>query len=295
MAQKIVNAAANASDAYLHMMAVWLKTPSLRSGGTRTARPIIYLELILTALIAIALTRLFWIVLAPFAAPTLEPAVISQALTTPSEPDVINPFAKQGDIVSLPDTQTRAATLEETSLDLTLYGTWIDTVEGTAFIGHGDGEQKRYQIGDEIASGVILQETHENWVTISRGGIFETLSIKNRKTVNTAQPASENKNISTGSNLSNIIRFTTDTDEAGGVRIILNPGLDSDAFDNFGFKPGDILISINGAKVEDADAQTVFLDMLAKKQSVLLAVNRNGAPILLEVGLPPESASGGAK
>lgn len=287
-------------SAPLRFIKAFLTSPGVKPRDARTSVLVRTVEIALVALTAV-LAALFvwrlWGVMVPAKMPLGDPI---SAAVTPSGPSArlaLNPFA-------LDEASGEAAVgviqedeLQETSLDLTLYGAWIDQSGGTAFIGEKDGPQKRYRVGDTIVSGVTLEEVHQEWVAISRGGVYEALRIKNRKTPLTGSalqaPAQTQKAPSTTTateefSLDQVFSFSAD---ANG-RIIINPGKDAIQFAALGFEPGDVLTAVDGVVVAGIQSAPEIYNTLKNSTSARITVERDGAPATIDVSVKPGGAGG---
>ncbi|MEQ8748933.1 MAG: PDZ domain-containing protein, partial [Amphiplicatus sp.] len=62
------------------------------------------------------------------------------------------------------------------------------------------------------------------------------------------------------------------------------------AFEALGLREGDILVSVNGAPAPTGlDGVSQLLSTLAGAESVMIAVDRDGAPTSVEISLASES------
>lgn len=241
-------------------------------------------------LIAILLAKLVWTIFAPLSLPQGEPVQIASP-AAPRKLTIQDPFSVAPPSESGFTEARQNVILTETSLDLTLYGTWIDAsgVEasgGTAFIGEGDGPQKRFRTGDEITPGVRLRGVYENWVSIARNGVEEALWLKNRKQSGIEHARAAVSGIRLAGDLGDIFQLSLDQNSDGGPRIVLHPGRAPDRFAALGFVNGDILVEIDGAPVERAAiASNSIAGLLANKNAVQIIVERAGARKAINVDL----------
>lgn len=265
------------------------RAASLASSAPGAARIV---ESLFIVVIAILSARLFWTVFAPLPTPVGAPVPSTSASSASAAGGVKNPFST----TAAPDAAEVGAatgeTLSETSLDLTLYGVWLDESGGTAFIGRDGGPQKRYRRGDLIGDGVRLAQIHENWVAISRSGVTEALRLKNRKDAASELPPTPTQEKSEKlrpENASEIFRFAVDNRRPGLARVVLIPGPRADVFTALGFEPGDILTAIDG---EPVDVTTMSSESLANKlsgeTSVNVTVERAGESKTIDVKLAPK-------
>ncbi len=257
-------------------------------------------ELSLVVAIAVLAAKLFWLVFAPLPALTSQPTVLVAETSAQRDQLVMNPFTAAQEAIGPASPSYNETPLVETTLDLTLFGTWPDESGGTAFIGDGDAPQKRFRAGDEITAGVRLERVYENWVAISRGGVSEALWIDNRKpspNVDTdpeGAPDSELSLEDQGYTLADIVAFSAEGVAGGSPKIVLTPGADAKKFNELGFAPGDILLSLNGGPVypEYVISGAIQAD-LASGNPIDIVVERDGAPVSLTVQLRPGATGDG--
>ncbi len=130
------------------------------------------LELLLLVLIAVQAARLFWGLLVPIG-PVGDYKALDRmrAAAAPTMLGTFDPFFRQA-----PGTQGPVVV---TSLDIRLYGVLANraTGGGSAIIGTANGEQRSFQVGEEIMPGVVLTGVAFDHVTISRGGTSEQLYL----------------------------------------------------------------------------------------------------------------------
>jgi general secretion pathway protein C len=136
-------------------------------------------ELLLLALLAFQVARLFYAVVTPVGpvgawrsprAADGEPAVLA----------AFDPFHRLAD----------GGSAVVTALDLKLYGIRADQASGrgSAIIGLADGSQQSYAVGETILPGVTLKAVAFDHVTIARGASDEQLYIDQSKPAAPAVP-----------------------------------------------------------------------------------------------------------
>ena len=262
-------------------------------------------ELTILLLIIIFLAKLFWTIVAPLPLPY--GAVATQSNIFESRVNKLNsdPFSLNAAAAGVGNSEN-GTILSETSLDLTLYGTWPANNGGAAFVGEGDDTQKRYSIGDNISSGVVLREVHENWVVISRNGVRESLWLKNRKQlgdsrsdlskISRAQVQRPTNGAPLHTNeFGDVFRLDIVTGDNGAPKIVLNAGPNVKRFAALGFATGDVLAAIDGVPINASTfASGAMMQMISGKQSIRLTIERNGVPKIIDVELSGASNSGGS-
>lgn len=251
----------------------------------------IALAVALGVLLALAALKLF----APLPTPRT-PAVAVAAAAAPAASSARNPFAPPPGLEAAPASGAAAPEAAETTLDLALHGTWVDPERGAAVIRLPGGAQKTFVLGDAICCGATLEGVYPDQVIISRGGARESLRLANKRPV-TAQavpsPAAEAaparppvKALS----IAEIVRVQPLPDGSAGLRFALHPVQDRRAFEALGLRDGDILLSVNGAPApRSMEAVAQLLAGLAGAETLAVTVERNGAPVAVNISLNTES------
>ncbi|MEM8936315.1 MAG: type II secretion system protein N [Pseudomonadota bacterium] len=179
---------------------------------------------------------------------------------------------------------------EETKLNLTLHGTWIDQIGGAAIIRTPDGQQARFLVGDDIWRGVTLERVHEDRVIILSAGAYETLPIVNRDSalaqrvsrseVGAGAPASNNAERLA---ISDIVRVVP-TPGPGGVRLRLEPSTAQTTFEALGLASGDVLLSVDGRPVgQDIAVFASWLQSYNPSGAFTITVERYGRAVPIEI------------
>ena len=184
----------------------------------------------------------------------------------------------------------------ETKLDLKLIGVFATGDSSSlAIIASGRRPESLYAIGDALPGGAILRAVYADRVILERNGALEALRLPQE---------------SLGGMVSNEARSAGATDTGGdlaaqlqqyrreamrnpaqmaeyieaqpvqqggsflGYRLILKKDLP--AFDQLGFRPGDIVTEVNGVKLDQPDAGIRALRQLATARELNVTVLRNG-------------------
>lgn len=214
------------------------------------------------------------------------------ASATP-RPVIVNPF---GAPLAPEKTATGDAPVaaEETQLNLTLYGTWVDPVDqklSAAIIGTPDGKQKAYHIGEAICCGATLQNVYAREARILRDGAVEALRLPNTApnaagAENTgaqltadAPPTVSAGNI-TETDLARLVTLSPSIAPDGRLEFILRPAGDAAAFAALGLRENDVVVSVNGKAAPGSAAElSVFLGALKNVSKFTVTVRRNGAEV----------------
>lgn len=144
----------------------------------------------LLLLVVFLLTRFVWLALdwnAPL--PRAEFATLPLAEVTPPSASLStwHLFGQS----SLPVDQRALANAPETQLPIDLRGVLAgpDPKHGRAFIADSNGE-RGYNVGQEVASGVMLDAVYSDRIALSRGGAIEVLKLRSPAAANgTTAPA----------------------------------------------------------------------------------------------------------
>ena len=234
------------------------------------------------------------------AAPKL-PAAPAHAKSAAIAPGTIaNPFRSVGPAELVPAAIEEGPDLAETTLDLTLHGTWVDDMGGAAIVKTPDGRQSRFAPGDEIWDGVVLDRIYRDQVVIVSRGVRESLRLVNREAVRVstppaaapAKPLSRDRNASSqGLGLGEAVRVIPRT-TADGIKLTLEPGADKARFAAMGLRSGDILTAVDNRRLgSDLMAEIQRLRGLSGRSVISVAVERDGITLPLELDL---SANGNA-
>ena len=153
-----------------------------------------------------------------------------------------------------------------TALNLTLFGIRANASSGggSAIIAGEDGVQYSFGVGEEVMPGVILDSVAFDHVILSRGGVKESLYIDQSvpaETVGT-QPSPTAASGETApptvgaalnaETLQKSIGFTPRNESGRVTGLVLQPRDDGTMLQIAGFKPGDIVVAVNGRAVSSA-------------------------------------------
>ncbi len=211
---------------------------------------------------AIQIVRLFWTILTPVTpvgdwqprAAEVMPASARAALFASFDPFFRSPAA------------ANEGNGNVTSLQLTLFGIRANesSGSGSAIIAGQDGVQNSYAVGEEVAPGVTLEAVAFDHVILNHNGAKETLYLDQSvpaETVGTNPPASPTTGqpaptVAPASGaafnpqaLQQGIGFAPRNENGKATGIVLSARDDGTMLRNAGFRPGDIITSINGRPV----------------------------------------------
>lgn len=250
------------------------------------------LEIILISLLAVQCARLVWAVATPVG-PVGEWRS-DAGVPTLSAPDMalfetFDPFFRlegNGRVVV-------------TDLDVRLFGIRQDQASGrgSAIIALPNGEQDSFSVGDEIMPGVTLESVDFDFVTISRNGSSEQIFL-DQSSAPTASPppqasvqqppvarpqaAAPGRGAVQRITPSQLASGTQISPRREGNRltgIVLQPsGSDDTALRAAGFEPGDVIISINGERIQEMGQAVSFANNLGTGDG-FVQVERNGETV----------------
>lgn len=226
---------------------------------------------------------------------------IAAAAPAPMPPVVVvSPFRKplieaSNAVEASPDVIDAA----DTSLNLTLYGTWVDRENASATIGQGDGGQagsgqKVYAIGDEICCGAKLDKVFATHVLINRGGAIEALRLANKfegAGAAESSPALEAAP-APAADFSTVVAIVPTQAPNGKLEITISPAGDPERFASYGLQEGDVIVSVNGQAAPDSGERIQsFLQSLRGASSYQVVVRRSGSNVTIDFA-PPLAARG---
>ena len=201
------------------------------------------------------------------------PAVIAAVVPAPTHAK--DPFDATSIVAAhlfgvVRENQTPQSTAAATHVELKLTGTLAteDPRRGIAIIGGGQGKSQVYSIGEPL-DGASLWEVFQDRVILERDGSFESLSLPRTRslTASTGQPDSGDKLMTNP--FADLISPTKAEVDAGGslLGIRIAPGRDRASFMKSGLLGGDIVVAINGTKL-DADRGADALKTASNGSSV---------------------------
>ena len=197
----------------------------------------------------------------------------------------------------------------ETKLNLTLKGVLAagSTPIASAIIARGsNGKEEIYGIDDKIPGGITLREIHPEHVILERQGRLETLRMQKSKgsgqvSLNNKFQSSATSTISTASsrklkNIRNdIIRNPASFSKYAVPVVVRENGKqigyrlqakqNSDLLVQAGLKPSDVIISVNGTRLNDMKNSISALNALRTANNINITVKRNGTEVPLNIQL----------
>lgn len=247
-------------------------------GGRVSVRGLLVaLQLFLLALLALLGARLIWTAVQP----------IGPVGTLPPSPGVAGTAADLSIMTRFdPFFQMPGSgdPLVVSDLDLDLYGTRVDNVSGrgSAIIGADAGPQRSFFVGEEIIPGVTLQSVAFDNVTIDRNGTLEQLFIDQSVPARTVGPAAADaapiaapaKAQITVEQLLQGIDMQPLLANGRVDGVTLAPVGDGKIFTQAGLMPGDVLLSVNRARIDTKARAEGIADLLGNANVAELEIRR---------------------
>ncbi len=254
-----------------------------------------WLRAVLVLVLLIQVARLIWAVVTPIAPLGDWQARSANVMSAASRAALFASF----------DAFDRAATGGDgqaavTSLDLTLYGLRMNEASGggSAIIAGADGVQRSYTVGAEVAPGVRLVQVLFDNVVLERGGLRESLFIDQSVPAETvgdaAVPAATPGPLPvvqagslTAEAITAGVGFAPRLENGRATGFAVTARGDGAVFAQAGFRPGDIVVEINGRKISSAADGAALAGQLRPGARLSLLVER-GTEILPIALIIPE-------
>lgn len=238
-----------------------------------------WLKALILALVAVQLTRLLWAIVTPVgplgdwrpAMPRqLSPEAQSALLSA------IDPFHRAGAMQAAPAAAALPAGLE-------LFGTREGSgrLPGSAIMGTAE-EQKSYVVGEEVAPGVKLVEVAFDHVVLDRGGARQTVYMPGAEDgAGTAAPAT-----GAPAALADAFDLRPRGEGSNVTGVIVAPGRNPAIYQSAGFRPGDVIVAVNGARISSLIDVQQLQSSIAPGARLMLSVERGGQTVPLALNLP---------
>ncbi|CAN5304189.1 type II secretion system protein N [soil metagenome] len=176
-----------------------------------------------------------------------------------------------------------------TSLPLKLFGVRVDQASGrgSAIIATADGVQQSFAVGDEVMPGIRLKSVAQDNVTLDRGGTVEQLFLDQSVPAPVAQPGVTAANDPLGAQpsvanppgvaaLRTGIAFAPRMEKGVVTGFLVTPRGAGEVFRAAGLLPGDIVIEINGQKLNSVEGAASSIANIPPGTLVRFAVQRGG-------------------
>ena len=246
----------------------------------------VWLKALLVAVLAVQGARLIWVAVTPVGPlgdwrpagvidipPAAQKAVIA----------AINPFDRMA-------TGGAAAILPS---DLKLFGVRASAgaIPGGAIIGLPDGQQISVSVGEPVMPGVVLVTVGFDYAEVDRQGIWQRLFMDQDKPPLTLGSGGASAvplpatSMPTVDAVRAAVTFSPRRSQAGLTGITVMPGGDQAGFTALGFRPGDVIVAVNGAAIASDSDLAQLQQSLAPGASLALTVDRGGRQIPITLSL----------
>jgi general secretion pathway protein C len=278
-----------------------------------------WIEAALLFLLVVQVARLIWALVTPVGLfgdwRAREPVVVSADARSALFAG-FDPFFRTSAVA----TPGGAPVQQVTSLPLKLFGIRVNEASGlgSAIIANESGIQTSYAVGEEIAPGIKLKSVEFDHVVIERGGATETLYIDQSggaaatpdqtpgmppppgqsavsgqaPTPGAAQPfqAMPAKPQATGpltqDRVLGSIGFAPRTESGRVTGIVVSPQGGGEGFALAGFRPGDIIVQVNGQPVRSAGDIQTLQSSVRPGARMSFMVERGAATVPVSLILP---------
>lgn len=248
-----------------------------------------WLKAVLLAALAVKTAQLLWAIATPvgplgaWRAPV--PAILSpdaQAMLFAT----VNPFDRAG--------TAAAAVPADLPSDLKLFGVRdnIGSIGGGAIIALADGTQLSVAVGEAVMPGVVLVGVGFDYADVERGGARQRLFLDADKPPETlaagtgaaAGPSGAPAAL-TPQALRGAVSFSPRQANGAISGILVAPGGDAATFATTGFRSGDVIVAVNGARIASATDLAQLQQSLAPGATLALTVERDGRQLPLTLKL----------
>ncbi|MGB7755634.1 MAG: type II secretion system protein GspC [Salinisphaera sp.] len=281
-------------------------------------------NLVLVALIALAVARLFWLVWPEPSAQAVAPSSTNGSSRAASSQTIdidtiagAHLFGEQAAKDANAD-KVKQIKAPETHLNLELTGIVSDSRgdRSRALIKDPKGKQDSYKVGQQIVSGVKLHAIYADRVILDRSGHYETLTLESIKKVRSmtgikrsqasvisASPRSEpssrtvsgdvadrigsirKKILSDPSTASHYIRLRPARQNGNLVGYRIYPGADKSLFKKAGLQSGELVTAINGQPLDNPADSLKLLGGLAHASTATVTLQHNGQTRTVRINL----------
>ena len=177
--------------------------------------------------------------------------------------------------------------------DLQLFGIrgGYGAVPAAAIMGTADGEQKSYIVSEEIAPGVKLTAVGFDHITLSRGASQQRLymqGVDETASLGSAQPATAEgvAETMTASNATQAFSLTPRNQGGRVTGIQVAPGANPALFGIAGFRSGDVIVAVNGARISSAVDVQQLQSSIVPGARLMLTVERGAQAVPIALNIP---------
>lgn len=292
----------------------WLEPAARRLAGVSVARWKLLLVVLLGAWIVANLARMVWLLLPQHTQPTATAQPVNAIVATPPRAaksvdiETMAGWHLFGEVGAQPRTAAAEEQAQDTTLNLQLLGviSTSDPAQARAFI-MADGQQRQFVVGEQLPGGgkVVLSKVLVDRAIIDNNGRLETLWLydpaKSALGAPTdsqqAAPAPASRppfaaprngrqqSYQNPANLADVIQVAPANEGGKMVGYRINPGRDQAQFLKFGFKPGDIVTSINNIALDDPQHALEVYNMIRSAREAAITVRRGSDEMTMQVSL----------
>lgn len=250
----------------------------------------VWLKALLLAALAAQAAKLLWAIVTPvgplgeWRAPA--PIILSREAQAALFATV-NPFDRGGPV----------AAIAALPADLKLFGVRdnIGSAGGGAIIALPDGVQVSVSVGETLMPGVVLIGVGFDYADVERGGARQRLFLDQDKPPETLAPGAVSVAPApttapaagglTVQTLRGAVSFSPRQANGAVSGILIAPGADTATFATTGFKSGDVIVAVNGARITSVTDLAQLQQSLTPGASLSLTVERAGRPLPLTLKL----------
>jgi general secretion pathway protein C len=275
---------------------------------------------VLAAWILVNFARLIWLLLPLHSQPLPQPApvnaIAADAGKTAHAIDIetMVGWHLYGEVGAQPRAAVVEAQAQDTTLNLQLLGviSASDPAQARAFI-LVDGQQRQFAVGEQVpaAGKVVLSKVLVDRAIIDNNGRYETLWLYD-PALNAQQPQPDavsadapattldmraNAQVTAmaqnyrqqlyqnPSSLADVIQVAPAMEGGKLVGYRISPGRDQAQFQKFGFKPGDIVTSINNIGLDDPQRAVELYNLIRTARDASITVRRGAEQMTMMVSL----------
>lgn len=253
----------------------------------------LWVKVLLLTGVAIQLARLVWVSVTPIgplgdwrpASARILPQPVQMAILA-----AVDPFYRGASAIA---DQPVADTLE-----VTLHGVRGEggLGGGAAIIALADGVQKSFAVGEEIAPGVTLAAVHFDHVLLDRGGGRQQklLLVPDQASAGVAAaspmdavaaPVGSSQSLSAAA-LRQAISFSPRNRDGRVTGVTVAPGSNPALFASAGFRAGDVVVAVNGARITSATDIAQLQSGILPGARLLLTVERGAETVPIALNIP---------
>lgn len=243
----------------------------------------VWVKALLLVLVAVQAVRLVWAVVTP---------VGPFGDWRPAAPRTLSAEARTAVFSSLdPFFRTAGSAVQAAApaTGLQLFGTreGSGSVRGSAILGQSEADQKSYVVGEEVAPGVKLSVVSFDHVVLDRGGAKETLYMPGMEEGSSGGPSAASTGAGApGANLANAFDLKPRTQNGQVTGVAIGPGSNPALFQAAGFRPGDVIVAVNGARIASLIDIQQLQSNIAPGARLTLTVERGGQTLPIALNLP---------